>query len=847
MQKEKDTSTPLMRQYWEIKSAHADKILFFRMGDFFEMFFDDAVTAAPILGIALTSRNKKAQDETPMCGLPHHSVAGPINKLLSQGHKVAICDQIEDPKLAKGIVKRAVTRILTPGMVFDNETLEATASHFMACVDDKHMAFIDPTTGDAFYFKTENQHQGRQLLQVLPVAELVIAPEDREDWDAKQFAFSCSVHGEVMLVGNEPKACGRLRSYIKSLGGEEALAILKPFEKREWQRRLEISPTTLRHLEVYATYKGETRGSLYRSINRTQTSTGGRMLRQWLAFPLRDLSAIDQRLDQIGRWIDQLSLLKQVRQQLGTIGDIERRLTRLVTPQSHARDLLSLAQATQGSLSALRSAEGVWQGRLSPEWCERMAEQSARILRTFREDAPLSTKQGHMIQEGVSPELDEMIRLTQDSQSLLAEMEAREKEATGISSLKIRYNNVFGYYIEVTHTHKDKVPARYQRKQTLANAERFCTDELIELEKKVLSAQTKRADLEWAIYDQIRKEIVASSQTYLSLAQEIAELDVSSSLAWLAIEQNYCRPRFNEDGAMALTASRHPVVEQELAGQFIPNNIYLKPEHCMLLTGPNMAGKSTLMRQVAVIAMLAQMGSYVPCEKAELPLFDHIFTRIGASDHLSEGLSTFMVEMSETAEILKHCTRSSLVILDEVGRGTSTFDGLALAQAILEHLLTSKKTMTFFATHYHELTELEGHYQNLSNYHMAVSEQGTEVQFLHTLIKGPALKSYGIYVGELAGLPAAVSRRAKSLLRQVEAQKVNVSSQLSFMDYMVDVAAETLPVQTTQDAQPPQMASVSVDPKHERILEELRTLNVGDLTPIKALNYLAQWQESLRQ
>lgn len=846
MTKEKDTSTPLMRQYWEIKSAHADKILFFRMGDFFEMFFDDAVTAAPILGIALTSRNKKAQDETPMCGIPHHSVAAPINKLLSQGYKVAICDQIEDPKFAKGIVKRAVTRILTPGMVFDNETLEATESHFMACFEDKHLAFIDPTTGESFYFKTHDLQQARQLLQVLPVAELVLAPENLSDWNPKQFVFSISVHSETIgsadsaghgsghgaAQSHEPNACGRLRSYIKSLGGDDALAVLKAFEKREWQHRLEISPTSLRHLEIFATYKGEAKGSLFKAIDRTQTSTGGRMLRQWLAFPLRDLAGIHRRLDQIGRWLPKLAELKELRRQLAQIGDIERRLSRMVTPQSHARDLISLAQATQSSLAALQVAGHEWQTRLSKEWLGQFAEQSQRILRTFREDAPLSTRQGHMIQEGVSAELDEMIRLTQDTQTLLSEMEAREKESTGISSLKIRYNNVFGYYIEVTNTHKDKVPAHYQRKQTLANAERFCTEELIELEKKVLAAQSKRADLEWAIYDQIRREIVGASQSYLSLAQEIAELDVLSSLSWLAIEQNYCRPQFNEGGALNLMAARHPVVEQEMPGRFIPNNIHLGAENCMLLTGPNMAGKSTLMRQVAVIAMLAQMGSYVPCEKAELPLFDHLFTRIGASDHLSEGLSTFMVEMTETSEILRNCTRSSFVILDEVGRGTSTFDGLSLAQAILEHLLTQKKSITFFATHYHELTELEPHYQNLTNYHMAVSERGTDVQFLHTLIKGPALKSYGIYVADLAGLPASVTRRAKSLLKQVEAQKVNVSAQLSFLDYVVE--------------EPTEVRSAPLDESKKEICEKIRALPLGEMTPIKALNVLAEWQEKLK-
>lgn len=839
MKKEKDTSTPLMKQYWDIKSAHADKILFFRMGDFFEMFFDDAVTAAPILGIALTSRNKKALDETPMCGLPHHAVAGPINKLLSQGYKVAICDQIEDPKLAKGIVKRAVTRILTPGMVFDSETLEATEAHYIACIDDHHMAFVDPTTGEAFYFKSSEPERWMQLLQVLPVAELVVRPEDHHTWQKKSLALSLSAHGDLLVEGREPSACSRLRAYIRSLGTEETLSVLNSFEKREWQYRLELSPTTLRHLEVYETYKGESKGSLFKAINRTQTSAGGRLLRQWLAFPLRDADVLKLRLDQVERWKGQLIELKELRKRLAQIGDIERRLSRLVTPQSQARDLLSLAQATESSLAAIEMTQQDWASRISKENLDLFYTQSQRIFKTIREDAPISTKQGHMIKEGVSIELDEIMRLTQDTQTLLSELEAREKASTGISSLKVRYNNVFGYYIEITNAHKEKVPDSYKRKQTLANAERYCTDELIELEKKVLAAQSKRADLEWAVYDQIRKEVVVRAQAYMMLAHEIAEMDVLSSLAWLALEQNYCRPQWKEQGSLKLWGARHPVIEQEGMGAFIPNNIHLDPSHCMLLTGPNMAGKSTLMRQVAVIAIMAQMGSFVPCEQAELPLFDQIFTRIGASDHLSEGLSTFMVEMSEAAEIIKKSTSASLVILDEVGRGTSTFDGLSLAQSILEHLVTQKKSITLFATHYHELTELEGHYSNLFNYHMAVSEKETGVQFLHTLTKGPALKSYGIYVAELAGLPSSITRRAKSLLKKVESQKVTVSSQLSFEDYILEEG----PSFATNDTKVELIRDV--DPVKEKVCSAIKDLALEEITPMKAFSYLTEWKSEL--
>lgn len=870
MAKEKDASTPLMKQYWEIKSAHVDKILFFRMGDFFEMFFDDAVTVAPILGIALTSRNKKALDETPMCGLPHHSVSGPINKLLSLGYKVAICDQIEDPKFSKGIVKRAVTRILTPGMIFDNETLEATESHYMACWEGDVLALIDPTTGESFYFKSRNLNLFDQLLQVLPVAELVVPLEEVNKWNTQKPSFSVSVHEMKEELFNhfdeqrvEPMACIRLRSYIGSLGGEEALSILKPFEKREWQHRMELSPSTLRHLEIFETYKGEAKGSLFRALNRTQTSTGGRLLRQWLAFPLRDRIALERRLDLIEAWRLRIPELKDVRRKLSHIGDIERRLSRLVTPQSQVRDLLSIAQASLGALSALDDAKKIWSIRISKENINKLYNQSTQILNTLREDAPLSTRQGHLIKEGVSSELDELIRLTQDTQSLLSEMETRERLETGINSLKIRYNNVFGYYIEITNTHKDKVPDRYQRKQTLANAERFCTDELIELEKKVLTAQSKRSELEWLIYDQIRREIISASQNYLSLAQEIAELDVISSLSWLALEQNYTRPKFmnssieNQDSTekniykLSLMSARHPVVEQELNSTFIPNNINLSEGQCMLLTGPNMAGKSTLMRQVAVISIMAQMGSFVPCEKAELPLFDQVFTRIGASDHLSEGLSTFMVEMTEAADIIKRCTKDSLVILDEIGRGTSTFDGLALAQAILEHLITQKKSLTFFATHYHELTELENHYQNLFNFHMAVSESNEGVQFLHTLIRGPALKSYGIYVAELAGLPSSVTRRAKVLLKKVEGQKVNVSAQLSFDDYLLELSESEYKNKQIEKTDSQIISKLQFETSEDsnmsqtKVCNEIKELSLGEITPIKALTFIEGWQHIL--
>jgi DNA mismatch repair protein MutS len=812
--------TPLMRQYWDIKSNHEDKILLFRMGDFFEMFFDDAKVAAPILGIALTQRNKKSEDETPMCGMPHHSIAGPINKLLKQGLKVAICDQIEDPKTAKGIVKRAVTRILTPGMVYDPEaSLDQSQSNYLACLEDGTLACVETSTGEGFYFDNLNEADGKRLLALLPIAELVLSP----DLQSAPFLGLVSRHAELKDSPQEiPKAARRLLSYIESLGGQESLLTLQKFERRSLQQRMDLSPTVLRHLEIFANYKGEGEGSLFSAINRTKTSAGARSLRQWILFPLTDMRQIQMRRDQVESWTLDAGRLKALREVLGAMGDIERRLGKIALPQCNGRDLIALATSIEAGLSTLQYA-----GHAGS--FENLALLKDQIESTLVSEPPLQVRQGHLIQKGYSPELDELITLSTDSQSLLSEMETQEKVKTGIASLKIRYNNVFGYYIEVTNTHADKVPSHYMRKQTLTNAERYCTPELIELEKKVLSAQSRRAELEYEIFDLVRRKVLEMAPELLNLASLCSELDVVSSLAWLAIERKYVKPEFSKDGSLKLKASRHPVVEQTVQKQFVPNDIHLSSKGCLLLTGPNMAGKSTLMRQVALTAILAQIGSFVPADHADVPVFDHIFTRIGASDQLSEGLSTFMVEMTETAEMLKKSSRSSLLILDEIGRGTSTFDGMSLAQAILEYLLSHKGALTFFATHYHELTGLESKYPQLQNAHMTVLEKNGEIRFLHTLKLGPAQKSYGIQVARLAGLPTEITERAKILLKNLEAVKSTPgevpSSQLSLMDMR--------PTPQT----PEELKSV---------LKDLRDYPTFSKTPIEAINTIAKWQEALK-
>lgn len=805
-----------MKQYWEIKSLHQDKILLFRMGDFYEMFYEDAVKAAPLLGITLTQRNKKSEDQTPMCGVPHHSIAGPINKLLAHGLKVAICEQMEDPKQAKGIVKRAVNRVLTPGMVYDPDTLEQNKPHYIACLDETSISFVDTTTGECFYLIGNKEQNLKSFLDVMPVAEIV------ENFEAPP-GFS-----SPLLPVKAPLSAQRILAYIHSIATEESIKILRPFEERKLKSRMQLSPTVLRHLEIFTNLRGEDQGSLFLAIDRTKTPAGARRFREYLQFPLFDEAEINQRLDAIDYWRNQMPGLKKVREILSRMGDIERRLTKVSFSQSNARDVLSLAQGLHTGLQALqldRSSD------LEKNESESLYSLVEEIQNTLVEEPPLSTKQGGLIRKGVLPLLDEYIELTTESHRLLHEMEVKEKEATGISSLKIRYNNVFGYYIEVTNTHKEKVPARYQRKQTLSTAERYVTEELLELERKVITAQTKRFELESEIFEALKKKTMTLATAILKTARRCSYLDVETSLAWLSLEQNYVRPTFNDRSFLYLESSRHPVVEQSLSGSFTPNTIHLDKEGCLLLTGPNMAGKSTLMRQVALSVLMAQMGSFVPATKAELPLFDQIFTRVGASDFLTEGLSTFMVEMTETAEMLKLATPKSLLILDEVGRGTSTFDGMALAQSILEHILKKIHCLTFFATHYHELVSMEKDFANIKNAHMSIIERAGKIDFLHTLKQGPAKKSYGIHVAELAGLPSSVISRAQNLLRSLESTSSG-HQQMSLADFSNAVA---------------EMDDSSEVRHLKRLAEQLKTFPLSEKTPIEALNQIAAWQKSCHE
>lgn len=805
--------TPLMKQYWEIKAQHTDKVLFFRMGDFFELFFEDAIRAAPLLGITLTSRNKKSQDETPMCGMPHFSIAGHINRLLSLGHKVALCDQIEDPKLAKGIVKRAVTRVLTPGMVYDVESLDQTKPFYLASFDELAVSFLDMTTGESFWIAHAGEFREiKKLITQFSAVELVVSPSQLEL--AKQEFPNLTISAFDL----DQSSSARLLEYVKAHNTQQNLSYLRPFVEKKMTARLLLSSTTQRHLELFANSKNEVQGSLISVIDQCSTSAGSRKLGEWLKFPLVNENEINKRLDEIEKYQSDVPKLKNLRALLTKLGDLERRLAKISQSQGTARDLQSLSQGVGVALSALELAKIPFQESTQlKNWAE-------KIQCTLEEELPLTLKNGGLIRKGVRADLDLLITLSTDTHQILSDLENKEKTQTGISSLKIRYNQVFGYYIEVTNTHKDKIPAHYKRKQTLTSAERFYTDELLELEKKILSSDVKRAELEFQIFEDLKTETLKLSAPISWLAELTSELDVYLALAWLAIESHFVRPQFSKDQNLKLVSSRHPVVEKSVS-RFVANDLNLNHQDCLLLTGPNMAGKSTLMRQVALISILAQMGSFVPAKKAELPIYNQIFTRIGAQDQLSEGLSTFMVEMTETAELLQNANQKTLVILDEIGRGTSTYDGLSLAEAILEFLVQQKISQVLFATHYHEITELSSRFKNLINAHMSVVENKNQIEFLHSLVLKPAGQSYGIQVAKLAGIPSQVIQMAfENLKKRTTSANQQQPQQLSFLTQAPDPEIEKLKLLAFQISQ-------------HSILEK---------TPLESLQAIQSWQQSLK-
>jgi DNA mismatch repair protein MutS len=866
----------MLRQYLELKAAHADAVLLYRMGDFYEMFFEDARRAAPILEVQLTARQKGTDNETPMCGVPYHALETYLGKLLAAGLKVAICDQVEDPAQAKGLVKREVIRVVTPGTVSDPELLDGKEENLLgALVWDGEAgggAFLDLSTGSFFVRRWSAAEEGMEDLALLRPRELLFHgargldgfPGEIVGWAERECPCR-TVLAEDRLF--EPRRAGELllrqfgTSTLRGFGlydGESvvraaaaALAYAQETQKselahvrglavQEARDRLILDASTLSNLEVFRSQRAEVgggarrRGTLLAVLDRTVTAPGGRTLREWLRRPLVDPEAIAERHRAVGELAADNPRRDRLRERLSRVGDPERLLTRAVlgtmTPREAAglRDGLAEVPAILATLSEIITrADAPLLVQIAAT--DALAGLHAELVRML-EEAPAPTLQdGGVIAQGVDPDLDQFRSLARDSKRHILALETRERERTGISSLKIRYNKVFGYYLEVTRANQERVPADYIRKQTLVNAERYVTPEIKELEEQILSAEERQIALEQDFFRRLVGTIAEAAAGLTALASAVATLDALASFAEVAARHRYVRPIMGTlGGPIIIREGRHPVVEQASRDAFVPNDTELDGEtaQIVLLTGPNMGGKSTYLRQVALIVLMAQAGSFVPADEAVIGAVDRIFTRVGASDDLARGESTFMVEMIETANILRHSTERSLVILDEVGRGTATFDGLSLAWAIVEYLHEHRRPKTLFATHYHELTELASLLARVVNRTMAVKEWEERIVFLRRVVPGSADKSYGLHVARLAGLPPGVIERAGEILANLESQEYDLTG-------TPRLARGSRAPETDQPAQLTLFA-----PPEQVVASILRDLDVERMTPLGALNLL---------
>ncbi|MGH1467910.1 MAG: DNA mismatch repair protein MutS [Bdellovibrionales bacterium] len=827
--------TPLMQQYGAIKEQHQDKLLLFRMGDFYELFNEDAKVASEVLNITLTKRNKKADDNTFMCGFPHHAMESPVNKLLDAGYCVAICDQLEDPSQAKGIVKRGVTLLLSPGVVFNTNLLEADSSHYILSFDDERVCWIEPSTGRAYHRKVKSLYEVKDLILRINPKEILCL--DAEKFDACSFYKGLKQNVSESLAGKKVASKDSrktLLNYLEYMQGEGATFGFTKWVEVKGGESLGLNANFFKHVEVFKSNEGDKQKSLFNSIKKTKTPGGTRLLRHWLETPLVDLNKIRERQRSIYKWKEDYTKLVSFRETLSFIGDIERRVARAGHPLGSPQDMLRLRRSLEAFLEGFD--EIYFEGRNDV-----MAVKD--ILVSSIEDDPVGQWQtkGGYIKKGFSAPLDELIDIASGAQSEVNDLEEKEREATGISGLKVRFNNVFGFYIEISKAHKGSVPEHYVRKQTLTNAERYTTQELTLLEEKVLSAKAKKTLLEKEVYSKI-KEDVRSNLKALKSACEICNLeDVYASMAYLCFEKNYSIPEFGDLESLEIKAGFHPVVADELIQSekhgFITNEVTLNEKNkFFLITGPNMAGKSTMMRQTVVISYLGQCGLVVPAESVSLPIYDSIFTRVGASDILSEGLSTFMVEMKETAEILEKATSKSLLILDEIGRGTSSSDGAALAQSIVKYILSKIDCHTLFATHYHELTEAFSNEEKLKNIHMGYSEKDGKIVFTYKIKEGASQKSYGIEVAKLAGLPDEVVEEAKLFSEKIiEAGPVAIA------------AAPVETVSAIEDFDSRQMELPLETPeqmKTRKVIDELSKINPMEMTPLEALTKITKWQDN---
>ena len=862
--------TPMMRQYMEIKEQNQDSILFFRLGDFYEMFGADARTASRELDLTLTSRDKdktkSAEDRIPMCGIPYHASDAYIARLIAKGYKVAICEQTEDPAAAKGLVKRDIIRVVTPGTVIDSACLEEGRSNFCAAVYlDEHNAALcvcDISTGKthatAFSGKDCAEHICNELGRFSPAEAVVNAAayECAALRNALENKFRCHVEkladsrfkledaektvrrqfgedGFAALPRNNSAAVlalGALLGYLYETQKTE-LGHIDTLDYYEQGRFMELDLTARRNLELTETLRSkEKKGSLLWVLDKTKTAMGARCMRSWLERPLLNVNEINRRLNAVSALVDNTVAREELILALSGIGDMERLMGRIVYGSAGGRDLVSLRSAMEKLPTVKAQLAAFDKGRLGvlKDELDTLEDLAALIAETLVDEPPFSVREGELIRDGYDAEVDRLRAILHGGKGIIASMEAQEKERTGIRTLKIGYNKVFGYYIEVSNSFRELVPETYIRKQTLVNGERFITQELKDLEHDILSAADRVGALEYDIFTRLRLRIADAVTRVQRTAAAVAELDCLCSLAAVAVKNNYCCPVVDDSDVIEIHAGRHPVVEKMRRDTlFVPNDTYMgkTEDRAAIITGPNMAGKSTYMRQVALIVLMAQIGSFVPASSAHLGVVDRIFPRIGASDDLSAGQSTFMVEMTEVSELLRAATNKSLLILDEIGRGTSTFDGMSIARAVLEYCADPKKlgAKTLFATHYHELTAMEGELPGVKNYNIAVRTRGEEIVFLRKIIPGGADRSYGIEVARLAGLPDTVVNRAKKILRELE-----------------DEAGRPAPIAAAEDEQV-SFAAVS----EAEVVAALRRAQVDSLSPIEALNLLYELKQKL--
>jgi len=865
--------TPMIKQYLSIKEQHADALLFYRMGDFYEMFFEDAHVASRALEITLTSRNKHDQKSVPMCGVPVRAAKGYIARLVEKGFRVAICEQTEDPATATGLVQREVVRVITPGMILENELLDEKTNNYILAVALENqvigLSCLDISTGTFRVTETtELQTVVDEALRICPSE--ILLPESFQHasqvapllhslmdipvnfLDANVFDFNSGRQRLIELFNTlslEGFGCEHLKAGVRAAGALLYYVLETQRQKIEHFSRIEtyslsnyllIDELSCQNLELLKNIRtGGRQGTLINVIDRTLTAMGGRLLKTWVRYPLMDPEKIRVRQDAIGEAKNSVEIRHGLREDLKSVYDLERLGSRIAMSQCNARDLVALKHSLEmlpGIFSSLEAFDS--SSYKCDETIDSLDELRALIDRSIREEAPPVLTEGGIIKQGYNEALDTLIRISRDGKGWLAKLEADEKQATGINSLKVRYNKVFGYYLEVPKAHSASVPAHYIRKQTLVNAERYITDTLKDYEQKVLGAEERRIALEHRLFDEVRRKVVEQNRKIQNVARFIARLDCLLNLAEIADENDYCRPQINTDGVISIEDGRHPVIEKMIAAErFVPNSIRIdnSENQILIITGPNMAGKSTVLRQVALLVLMAQMGSYVPARSASVAITDRIFTRVGALDNLSQGQSTFMVEMQETANILNNATDKSLVIMDEIGRGTSTYDGLSIAWAVVEYLhdLNGTGVKTLFATHYHELTTLEQLKPRVVNYNIAVKERNDDIIFLRKLVKGGTTRSYGIQVALLAGIPAEVVSCAKAVLASIEAEK---------QDFSGNVLSE-------EKKRTPGKKQVQLDlfqkPEY-MVIESIQKLDVLNITPLEALNFLNELKKKLK-